>query len=310
METEHLREFVLLSQGSSITATAQKLGISQSCLSKHIKQLETETGGELFSTVNGKLSVTSHGAEVLRQGQLLLNKLEILTNECRSLDDKKMPELIVQTPSLEDHASRLYRKVFDQFKSYHPDYQVRYSRISNKQMIANLARGRYDVALAYNYGRIKEVQARYTERNCRAVYLTTDRLILWCNKSHSLNRENVRVADLENIPIVVPFDVLAPMQKAVGQLCAAHGFKPKFVMVGTKSQNEFMHADFNRAVYVYPFSFGNSSLITQKETAVTREITDEDAVVHAFIVYSLDNPNLSQDFISYMKEDWSGPLDD
>lgn len=310
MDTEHLREFTLLAQGLSITAVAQDLGVSQSCLSKHIKQLETETGGELFSIANGKMSVTPHGAEVLQRGQLLLSKLEILTSECQALDNKKMPELTVQTPSMEDYAAKLYRAVFEQFKSHHSDCQIRFSRVSNKRMIANLAHGRYDVAIAYNYGRIKEIQERYAKRNCRAVYLTTDRLMIWCRRNHHLDREDVRIADLKDVPIVVPFDALAPMQRSVSQLCIEHGFNAKFVMVGTKSQNEFMQSDFGKAIYIYPLSFKDSKLIDSKKSMSIRQISDEDAVVHAFIVYSLDNPNLPRDFARYIEEGWAGPIDD
>ena len=310
METEYLKEFILLSQGSSITTTAHKLGMSQSCLSKHIKQLELETGGELFTTINGKLMPTSHGAHVLSKSQFLLNSLSILIDECHDITGKKLPELIVQTPSIQDDAAQLYQAFFNQFKSHYTNYQIRYSRISNKHMIANLARGRYDVALAYNYGSIAEIQKRYKKKNCRAVYLTTDKLMVWCKRGHKLDRDNVEINDLKETPIVVPFDVLAPMQKAVSQLCVKHGFKPTFITISTKTQNEFMHTDFEKTVYVYPLSFRNSELISQKTTFVTHQLLDHDAVVHAFIVYSLENNNLSPDFVEYIEQIWAGPLSD
>ncbi len=51
MKTELIHEFIVTAETLNLTAAAQKLYISQSNLSRHIKELEDELDCELFSAI-------------------------------------------------------------------------------------------------------------------------------------------------------------------------------------------------------------------------------------------------------------------
>lgn len=61
MTTEQLNEFYILSTTLSYSETAEKLFISQSTLSRHIKSMEDELGVHLFSRTTRSVVLTSEG---------------------------------------------------------------------------------------------------------------------------------------------------------------------------------------------------------------------------------------------------------
>lgn len=67
METTYLREYILLAERGSFTATARELHLTQSTLSKHIAALEREFGAELFVRERSGIKLTKEGEILLSQ---------------------------------------------------------------------------------------------------------------------------------------------------------------------------------------------------------------------------------------------------
>lgn len=67
MKTEKLYEFLILSKTLNYSKAAENLYISQSVLSKHIKEMEQELGVKLFSR-------TTHGVSLTQSGMILAQK--------------------------------------------------------------------------------------------------------------------------------------------------------------------------------------------------------------------------------------------
>lgn len=80
MDTKYLNTFIYTAELNSFTKAAEKLGYSQSTVSFHIKQLESELGASLFERINHTVTLTEKGVEVLRyahqMNQLLLDMKE------------------------------------------------------------------------------------------------------------------------------------------------------------------------------------------------------------------------------------------
>ena len=60
-ETKQLIEFVTFAQCKTLSATAEKLNLSQSALSRSIKKFEEETGVELFERSKNKIKLNDNG---------------------------------------------------------------------------------------------------------------------------------------------------------------------------------------------------------------------------------------------------------
>lgn len=74
MTTEQLNEFYILSTTLNYSETADRLFISQSALSRHIKSMEKELGVQLFSRSTRNVTLTSEGRFFLTQIPRLLKK--------------------------------------------------------------------------------------------------------------------------------------------------------------------------------------------------------------------------------------------
>ena len=66
MDIRALKTFILVSELSSFTKTAEKLGYAQSTVSSQIKQLEEELDVQLFERINRTVSLTERGKDILK----------------------------------------------------------------------------------------------------------------------------------------------------------------------------------------------------------------------------------------------------
>lgn len=89
METDTLREFLVLAEKRSYTATAEALFISPSALSRHIAALENQLGVELFHRNSRGVVVTRHGKMLLPFAQKLIQTEDEYLN---ALDKTKRVE--------------------------------------------------------------------------------------------------------------------------------------------------------------------------------------------------------------------------
>lgn len=72
MKTSFFNEFLVLAEQLSFSKAAKKLGITQSALSRHIKQLEADVGYPLFVRTTQKIELTSYGIAFLPHATAIL----------------------------------------------------------------------------------------------------------------------------------------------------------------------------------------------------------------------------------------------
>ena len=65
MELRSIQYFVQVADEGSITRTADKIGIAQPALTRHIKQLEAELGTQLFMRLPRGVRLTTSGRDFL-----------------------------------------------------------------------------------------------------------------------------------------------------------------------------------------------------------------------------------------------------
>lgn len=80
LATHLLEAFVEVCRHGSVSAAARELGRTQPAVSYRIRQLEEQTGVELFERTGRKLQLT-------RRGELLLGEAESILGRLRALDD-------------------------------------------------------------------------------------------------------------------------------------------------------------------------------------------------------------------------------
>ena len=80
MKTERLQEFIVLAKSLNYTKAAESLFISQSILSKHIKELEKELQVDLFHRSTHSVTLTDEGKLLLRSADSFMVKIEKTTS--------------------------------------------------------------------------------------------------------------------------------------------------------------------------------------------------------------------------------------
>lgn len=76
MNTDHIREFLVLSRTLSFSRAAEQLYLSQSILTRHIQSLEGELGVKLLERTTHEVTLTEAGRTLARQAGALLEKCE------------------------------------------------------------------------------------------------------------------------------------------------------------------------------------------------------------------------------------------
>lgn len=87
MEIRVLRYFIEIAREGSMTAAAEVLHVSQSALSKQMKELEEELGQKLFRRGSRSMSLTDEGILLRRRAEDILEMVDRTTEEFRAIDD-------------------------------------------------------------------------------------------------------------------------------------------------------------------------------------------------------------------------------
>lgn len=88
MEIRVLRYFLAVAQEGSVTRAARALHLTQSTLSRQIRELEEELGQTLFSRGGRELSLTREGLLLRQRAEEIVGLAEITEKEFRSLGEK------------------------------------------------------------------------------------------------------------------------------------------------------------------------------------------------------------------------------
>ena len=124
MDINYFREFATLAKTGSYSEAAEQLFISQSSLSKHIKNFETELGHPLFIRTTRKIELTSFGAKFLPYAEQIATIQDTYTERLLTDLDSKASLSIGISPRLFEH---ILIKVVHGFQDAYPQYQLNLS---------------------------------------------------------------------------------------------------------------------------------------------------------------------------------------
>jgi DNA-binding transcriptional LysR family regulator len=99
MNLEHIRYFLGLANDLHFWNASEKMNITQSALSRHIKALEDELGVVLFDRTKRKVSLTAAGTFLQTEWQRLLTEMDHVNRQARLLDSGMAGVLRIGHPS-------------------------------------------------------------------------------------------------------------------------------------------------------------------------------------------------------------------
>jgi len=91
----HLRTFVAVAEEQNLTRAAERIHISQSAASNHIRALEDSLGSQLFIRTNRNLPLTPAGEQLLRRAKSLLHEATLFNSYARELRGQAQGKLVI-----------------------------------------------------------------------------------------------------------------------------------------------------------------------------------------------------------------------
>jgi len=145
MEFRTLQYFIAVAELLSFSAAAERLGLSQSAVSRQIQLLEQELRLRLFDRVGRKVFLTPAGRDLLDRSYDVRKGIASLTERAGELSTGTQGTLrIGATPQT---LESLLARVLPRFMQKHPETRVELVEDGSDNLVSALRAGRIDVAV-------------------------------------------------------------------------------------------------------------------------------------------------------------------
>ncbi|NVN80696.1 MULTISPECIES: LysR family transcriptional regulator [unclassified Vibrio] len=157
---ECIRIFVETAQLNSFTATANKLEMTQSAVSKKIAWLENDLGITLFQRNSRKISLTHAGKDYLTYCSRLLEEMSTIESKLKRETQSVEGEIKISAPSA--FSTMLLSEPLQAFIAQHPGIRV---NLSVDDRIVNLNDHNIDIAIRASQLKDSGLKARFLFNN-------------------------------------------------------------------------------------------------------------------------------------------------
>lgn len=145
MELHQLRYLVAVADHGSFTAAAEELLVSQSGVSAQVAKLEKELGHRLLDRSGRTVVPTAEGDEILVHARAVARAVQAVRTTADELTGLVRGH--VRLGTVIGCTIPGYLRGFADFRSAHPDVSVTVTEDNSDRLIADLERGRLDVAV-------------------------------------------------------------------------------------------------------------------------------------------------------------------
>lgn len=222
METEHLKEFLVMSKTLNYTSASDELFISQSSLFKHIKALESELGVSLFERDGKSISMTDYGKMFVQHAEVMLHEIQNYSVEVDNHREAKANILTI----IDEYPNP---ELLFGFRKAYPHYSVKQQFMNTVNNILES-----DCELFVLRGELPELSEIMDYRE-----ITADSVNLITSLDHPLAKNtSVKLSDLKNesfIGFSIRGDYMGDGSRLetmhdVASLCRGAGFEPDIIM--------------------------------------------------------------------------------
>ena len=145
MNTRQMQYAVELAKDRNVSQTAERLGITQPALSKHILALEKDLGVKLFDRSTSPMSLTAAGEHFIRQAQELLYREDQMLRSLEAYKSGESGRLVIGISPF--RSQYLIPSVVQAVRRRYPGVQVLLQEAGSDQLRREAAEGKYDFAV-------------------------------------------------------------------------------------------------------------------------------------------------------------------
>lgn len=226
MELDYLKEFIAAAELCNFFETSEKMFISQSSLSRHIKSLEDSLGISLFERTPRSMKLNRYGEIFLTYAKQIVS----MDEECRRVleMERLATEDTIKVSTINSSGNYHIANAFAKFKSEYPDYQMNIHEADSTFSLEMLRKGECDFAFVIESGN----ECVGFER----IPFTTDELVAVLPSAHPLNgMEGISVRLLKSQPLLL-FGKNSFIYKLCIVTCDREQVEPKIVFTSYRSE--------------------------------------------------------------------------
>ncbi|MDQ2105875.1 LysR substrate-binding domain-containing protein [Azospirillum isscasi] len=143
LDTDLLRAFVAVAEARSFTRAGDTLGRTQAAVSQQVRRLEEVVGARVFQRDTKSVRLTQEGELLLTYARRMLT----LNDEVLTLMRRPATVASVRIGTPDDYATMLLPGVLARFAAAYPDVPVEVVCDNSPDLVAEINKGRYDLAL-------------------------------------------------------------------------------------------------------------------------------------------------------------------
>ena len=217
MDIRHIREFVALAEAKNYSETAEKMRITPSSLSRHIKTLEDEIGQPLFVLQAHKVTLTRYGVMLLPFARELLRVEEDCAAAFANSEHKSDP--VVRLGSIPLMQAYHIMDLISQFQTENKSARLSIQEAYSSALVSALRNGELDFAFLRDRD---DPDGEFDK-----MLFAKDRLCALLPRKHALAvYDPIPVSRLRNEPLLM-IGKNEFLYKLCTDLCLYAGFTPQ-----------------------------------------------------------------------------------
>lgn len=220
MDLQQLRVFRAVVDSCGFTRASEQLGLSQSTVSQHIKQLEDELGSSLFLRAGKKVYISEAGKQLVIYADRIFREFKNAEMSVRELSAMKRGTIRLGTGA----TTLTYQlpKVLGEYKRRYPHIELIVITGTTESLLSQVVTQTLDLAIV--------MQTANTPQHIFLTPLEAEELVIVLNAEHSLARKNsLDPADLESLPFIL-YEKHNAMQDLIESYFARMKISPKISM--------------------------------------------------------------------------------
>jgi DNA-binding transcriptional LysR family regulator len=227
MDIRHLEYFVEVARQKSFSKAAGITHVSQSAISKMIKDLEAELGTALFNRTSKYVQLTDAGIIFLNQAQQIVVMFNNLTTEFENEIKMEKGKIFIGLPPIT--SSTIFAELLGEFKKKYPQIDISLSEYGSKKVALATQDGTLDIGIICTLP-----DNQYFE----SLSFTNDPLFVIVSPQNPISQlPTIELASLANESFVLYSEDFSLHDEIINQ-CKAAGFQPNIVF--ETSQRELM----------------------------------------------------------------------
>lgn len=220
MDLHQLKVFQAVAEYGSFTVASRKIYLSQSTVSQHIKQLETELECELFSRVGKRIYITEAGKVLYSYCEKISNDLRNAQTAIHELNGMKRGVLRFGSGA----TTLIYQlpPVLKSFKSKHPQIELVVMTDTTEVLIDAIKAQHLDLAL---------VMLPVSDTDLVVTPICEEEIMIAVHKEHPLARkQSLSIQDAASLSFIL-YEKKTIMRRLIDKFFNEIQIEPKITMV-------------------------------------------------------------------------------